>query len=75
MTKYIVTNSQIDIIAENLKDPQADKFVSVLQIAHEVGGADLGILLANWGGPGPGDLDHNGIVGGSDVGILLGNWG
>ena len=40
-----------------------------------MGGADLGILLANWGGPGPGDLDHNGIVGGSDVGILLGNWG
>ena len=38
-------NAGLSLIAENLKDPQADKFVSVLQIAHEVGGADLGILL------------------------------
>ena len=38
-------NTGLSLIAENLKDPQADKFVSVLQIAHEVGGADLGILL------------------------------
>jgi tight adherence protein B len=35
----------LSLIAENLKDPQADKFVASLQIAHEVGGADLGILL------------------------------
>jgi tight adherence protein B len=38
-------NAGLSLIAEKLKDPQADKFVSVLQIAHEVGGADLGILL------------------------------
>lgn len=40
-----------------------------------VNGADLGILLQNWGTSGPGDIDGNGIVGGSDLGILLQNWG
>ena len=40
-----------------------------------VNGADLGILLSDWGLSGPADLDGNGIVGGSDLAILLGNWG
>jgi hypothetical protein len=43
-----------------------------------VGGADLGILLANWGACGAscvGDLDGDGVVGGSDLGFLLANWG
>jgi tight adherence protein B len=35
----------LNLIANNLKDPQADKFVASIQIAHEVGGADLGVLL------------------------------
>jgi tight adherence protein B len=35
----------LNLIAHNLKDPQADKFVASIQIAHEVGGADLGVLL------------------------------
>jgi tight adherence protein B len=38
-------NAGLNLIAENLEDPQADKFVASLQIAHEVGGADLGVLL------------------------------
>ena len=38
-------NAGLHLIAKNLKDPQADKFVASLQIAHEVGGADLGVLL------------------------------
>jgi tight adherence protein B len=38
-------NAGLSLIAQNLKDPQADKFVASLQIAHEVGGADLGVLL------------------------------
>jgi tight adherence protein B len=33
------------LIAQNLENSQADKFVASLQIAHEVGGADLGVLL------------------------------
>jgi len=32
-------------LAVELADPTADKFVSVIQVAYEVGGADLGILL------------------------------
>ena len=44
-----------------------------------VDGADLGILLANWGActqiPCTGDLNHDGVVDGADLGILLANWG
>ncbi|MCA9284006.1 MAG: hypothetical protein KDA22_02235 [Phycisphaerales bacterium] len=39
-----------------------------------VDGADLGLLLAAWGGDGPADLDGNGVVDGADLGVLLGNW-
>lgn len=35
----------LNLIAHNLKDPQADKFVASISVAHEVGGADLGVLL------------------------------
>jgi tight adherence protein B len=38
-------NVGLSLVAQNLKDPQADKFVASLHIAHEVGGADLGVLL------------------------------
>jgi YVTN family beta-propeller protein len=40
-----------------------------------VSGADLGVLLGNWGLPGIGDLNCDGAVTGSDLGILLGDWG
>jgi hypothetical protein len=40
----------------------------------EVGGADLGGLLAGWGGSSP-DLDGDGSVGGSDLGAMLAAWG
>ena len=39
-----------------------------------VDGADLGIMLAEWGGPGAADLDGNGIVDGADIGLLLAAW-
>ncbi len=41
-----------------------------------VDGADLGILLGQWGPcPGcPADLDGDGVVDGSDLGILLASW-
>ena len=44
----------------------------------EVNGADLGILLAQWGPVTPAtesDLDHDGTVGGADLGLLLSFWG
>jgi hypothetical protein len=40
-----------------------------------VGGADLGLLLGNWGLPGVGDLNGSGAVDGADLGALLGDWG
>jgi hypothetical protein len=40
-----------------------------------VDGADLGLLLANWGNAGAGDLDGNGAVDGADLGVLLSAWG
>ncbi len=41
----------------------------------KVTGADLGILLQQWGGDGPADLDRNGVVDGGDLGLLLQSWG
>lgn len=40
-----------------------------------IDGADLALLLANWGGAGAGDLNCDGIVGGADLAIMLGVWG
>jgi len=40
-----------------------------------VDGADLGILLKNWGGSGIADLNGDGVVDGADLGILLASWG
>ena len=40
-----------------------------------VGGADLGLLLAGWGEPGPTDLDGDGTTNGADLGLLLAAWG
>jgi hypothetical protein len=40
-----------------------------------IAGADLGILLGDWGKQGgPSDIDRNGTVGGGDLGVLLGAW-
>ena len=46
-------------------DLNADGFVDA---------ADLAILLAAWGTPGPGDLDGDGIVGATDLSALLAAW-
>jgi hypothetical protein len=40
-----------------------------------VDGADLGMLLAEWGIAGAGDLNGDGLVDGADLGILLSYWG
>jgi YVTN family beta-propeller protein len=40
-----------------------------------INGADLALLLANWGGSGAGDLNCDGIVGGADLAVMLGAWG
>ncbi|MEE2971498.1 MAG: hypothetical protein VX672_00080, partial [Planctomycetota bacterium] len=40
-----------------------------------VGPADLGLVLANWGGSGLGDIDGDGTVGASDLGLVLAAFG
>jgi len=41
-----------------------------------VDGADLGLLLGDWGaGESPADLNGDGVVDGADLGLLLGAWG
>ena len=40
-----------------------------------VDGADLGLLLSNWGRSGIGDLNGDGVVNGADLGLLLADWG
>ena len=40
-----------------------------------VDGADLAMLLNQWGTNGTADLDHDSLVGGSDLAILLNAWG
>jgi hypothetical protein len=41
-----------------------------------VTGADLGLLLSNWGGNNPYfDVDRDGTVNGADLGLLLSAWG
>lgn len=42
-----------------------------------VNGADLGLVIGNWGvdgGFGPGDANCDGIVNGADIGIVIGGW-
>jgi polyhydroxybutyrate depolymerase len=40
----------------------------------QINGADLGLLLINWGQAGAGDIDGNGLVDGGDLGQLLASW-
>lgn len=49
--------------------------VGDLDANGHVDGADLGALLAEWGGGGAADLDGDGVVGGADLGLVLGHWG
>ena len=45
---------------------------------NRIDGADLGILLSEWGPVSPSthsDINHDGRVDGADLGFLLANWG
>ena len=41
----------------------------------QVGGSDLTILLAGWGGPGCTDLNQDGVTDGGDLTMMLAAWG
>ncbi|MCH2162535.1 MAG: M12 family metallo-peptidase, partial [Phycisphaerales bacterium] len=40
-----------------------------------IDGADLGLMLSQWGADGSADLNDDGIVDGADLGLLLAAWG
>lgn len=40
-----------------------------------VDGADLAVVLGNWGTDGLGDVNEDGIIDGADLAIILGTWG
>ena len=47
-----------------------------LDLNRQIDGADLGILLSDWGlERSVADIDRNAIVNGADLGILLSGWG
>ena len=55
--------------------PSAGSCVGDLNGDGSVTGADLGILLGDWGQATASDIDGNGVVDGADLGRLLGAWG
>lgn len=57
--------------------PDSCECIADLFLDGRIDGADLGILLNQWGsGPGSvSDIDRNGTVDGSDLSILLNSWG
>ena len=63
-------------MAVSVLGPSAPPVVVVGDLNDDgvVNGADVGILLSNWGNPGTGDLNNSGSVDGSDLGIQLSNW-
>ncbi|MFO0874816.1 MAG: hypothetical protein U0575_12710 [Phycisphaerales bacterium] len=54
----------------------ADACESSTDLNHDghVNGADLGILLGQWGTAGGADLNGDGTVNGADLGLMLGGW-
>ena len=57
--------------------PDSCQCLADLFVDHQVNGADLGILLSQWGAGGGAvaDINRDGYVNGADLGILLSSWG
>jgi hypothetical protein len=72
---YSATSSAVSgtLVIDGPPPPQS--CLGDLNDDHVVSGADLGLLLGNWGGSGLGDLNNDGIVTGADLGLMLGAWG
>ena len=66
-----------DIVDTNLVSTLNTYFGEVSDVNGDgvVNGADLGLLLGNFGGIGIGDIDCDGDVDGADLGLLLSAWG
>ncbi len=68
----VLTNVPVDQHL-SIKHPHA--CVADLTGDAVVDGADLGMLIAAWGGHGRADLNLDGHIDGGDLGILLAGWG
>jgi formylglycine-generating enzyme required for sulfatase activity len=66
------------LAAVALAAPSSAQCVGDLDGNGRVNGADIGLLLGEWGAAGGttgADIDGNGTVNGADLGLLLGAWG
>ena len=70
-----ITNGAIDKDANS--QPDDCKYAhGDFDLSGDIGGADLGFMLAVWGTNSViGDLDGDHIIGGGDLGTLLSRWG
>jgi hypothetical protein len=58
--------------------PDYCECIADLFVDGRVNGADLGVMLSQWGlasASTAGDLNRDGVVNGADLGLLLSNWG
>jgi hypothetical protein len=69
----MTTRTQVVIVAQSTGE-NCNGILGDLNGDGAVNGADLGLLLSNWGTDGDGDLNDDGVVNGADLGILLANW-
>jgi hypothetical protein len=80
--RFRATDGSTDSTVEaGIDDFRVDAFICDNSIPEDlngdgaVNGADLGLLLSNWGGAGTGDFNNDGTVDGADLGALLSAWG
>ncbi|MFO0875467.1 MAG: hypothetical protein U0575_16065 [Phycisphaerales bacterium] len=70
----IDSNIEIDHIQYNITPPPPPENPADLNTDGVVDGADLAIVLANWGGAGVGDINDDGIIDGADLASVLAAW-
>ena len=76
MTPGQVIGTYTDLGGNTVTDECLAECPADLDDDGTVGGADLTVLLAEWGQPdSSADLDGDGTVGGADLTVLLGFWG
>ncbi|MGA1707396.1 MAG: choice-of-anchor B family protein [Phycisphaerales bacterium] len=65
-----------DLAIVGLDCGEVSSCVGDINLDGEVNGADLGLVLIEWGQASDrSDLDGNGVVNGADLGLLLNGWG
>ena len=81
----LAANGDFDLTLESVGDGYLDAPVGLffrvgapltgdLNGDGRINGADLAVILGEWGGAGRGDLNRDGRIDGTDLAIILGNW-